>query len=631
MDLSYGYDVYKAQHVPKIIYIVLEKIEYIRCAKNMDSSVIFHCINGSLEWLDEYEPLIVNLKISLNNGIWDELHKVEDINILIEMFYDWLEDCCKYVINPLKIEKMYTNSQLTPICNIKKQIVDPRSYSKESRRVITEHIRKEMRMIEFETLTCIAHFTYKFLPEEGHDQTYKKDFKLMLEKLAIYMLGYNIEMLYENQDKSQARSCQTIVSRLIDLIMFCNIVIKYDIQNDEDNSFYHKTSTNILTNYNSDNYSNFLNRKINVELGISQTMHNQNDLTTFSKAISLIDRIQTRAPYYSQKINFHPKFVSLVSEKSDKTDNQRENFLYNMYSKLDKYFNKTKPPNIISDKLNQSDLENSICFSPRKKKEGRQSLNESNGELMLNNQNEGEALNDFYESFYKYMNYQGAGLSDKEKCSNKMRIKKNPTKFFSQKEKSNNSINNKDGNATDISHTHEVTSNNSKLFDRFEKQDSLIMHLGTKKKQTGKFQNMELVIKDDEANEVNEGNLKNVEIIEEKVSSNRNPSNTIIVEALDSKKQSPLIRMKTENQSIKKTSEQIIPTEIEVKKKANNYSSMGIKHVEFISGKELGNNMKSPHPVNSNLYYSYIRPKQRKRTTQKFMNSVTFHIEEEEI
>ena len=94
--------------IPRVIYEILDKlILQISSLKdsntNLSSNKIVEKLNGTQELILENEKTILNLKLLLNKGDWEELIANTNIEILLELLFDWIDDCVVCLINPSKL------------------------------------------------------------------------------------------------------------------------------------------------------------------------------------------------------------------------------------------------------------------------------------------------------------------------------------------------------------------------------------------------------------------------------------------------------------------------------------------------------------------------------------------------
>jgi hypothetical protein len=485
VDLSWGEELTKISHVPKILYVVLEQILSLtslipnenlsKTAINLnninnnynanDQSIlklqIYKCINGTSEWREEYEKQIVDLKISLNRGHWNLIKEITDINILIELCFDWLEDCVICVISSDNIEKLYTDDkQLSE--KIKDHVKYPKNYTSEQRKKINDFLKSELRMIEYETLTCLAQFASHLSPSE--DLNEKDEFHHMLEKIAIYLLSYNIDMIYENPNKELSQELIKIVEKLIDVILFMIILIEFEYSEDQNLFLYNqrlsansqfdnllllrqmeadkRNSTNLkvndLTTFFNNQVSiqfekknsyfvgynnNLMNKKLYVLSGNSLVMSN---LLKEESARSAEKEIESKNDKLDNvKTDDSPMGISKMVSTLKISDTEKDNILFNMYKSLQKYFDK-KPIEKKISSANHTYFSHNVNhnFSPDDTFSYNNKLKNSNDMILSstnNIQNIGsssnrdgqngadnyEMLNDFYESLNKFIGQNG--------------------------------------------------------------------------------------------------------------------------------------------------------------------------------------------------------------------------------
>jgi len=390
--MSYGDDQHKFQHVPKIILVILERIQDVKLKKNLSNMNIYKSLNGSSDWDDNFENQIVELKMNMNRGNWNFINEIDNINILIEIFYDWLEDCVHHLIDPNKVIKIYQdNSEIISI--LKYNLSQPKNFTPEKRKTITNYIKNELKMIEFETATCIADFLSNLQPNDDEE---KEQYFLMKEKMSIYSLGFNFDLIFENKNSIESQNCWRVVDKLMDILNYLVLVINVDLQDNPSNSFY--IADQFGSSQNIENMSLYLKRKKLTEIkafrgssnSLVQSITKDGDLANyfskiknFSSEKNLLQFRYSRPNFNTSKIGnisdfIKPKIISGDSETfrtENLNPNEKDEMLFMMYKSLHKYFDE-KP----------SDLENKIP-------DANKNLNSDNFVM----------INDFYDSFHKFM------------------------------------------------------------------------------------------------------------------------------------------------------------------------------------------------------------------------------------
>jgi hypothetical protein len=279
--------------------MILERIIMVINEKKIDNNLyIYQCLNGNHEWKDEYELILCQSKNSINQGNWKCIDEIEDILILSEMLYDWLDDNVYYIICTTHLDFIFKNEFEA---ELQRMIAYRGEYTIDTRKLIIDKFKNELKMDEFECLSCFAHFLSNLLPESIDDVFTLNEFNLVFDKISIYLLGYTIEMVYENEDAEQAQTCQNYVSRLKDMLHFFAIIIRYDWCE----PIGRKGSTNVMSNY-------------------LKRYYNHEDDTVM---------VKRREQSFKRQKNI---------EEIINSNTNKDEFLMNMYKALHEYFNKDK-------------------------------------------------------------------------------------------------------------------------------------------------------------------------------------------------------------------------------------------------------------------------------------------------
>jgi hypothetical protein len=318
LDLIPQLDSHKFQHIPRIIVAILERVGCIIHQKGIDKANVYQCLNGNHEWKDEYENSLNHLKSAINHGVWSCINETDDIIILIEMLFDWIDDSVTCVFNSSTLDSIFKNNF---DLELNKMIVNRKEYNIETRKLIIDKFKNELKMSEFECLSCIANFLSFIYPDDIQDPVILNEFNLMFDKLSIYLLGFNIEMVYENSNLEEAQTCKRYIEQFKDMLNFFSIVCKYDW-------FEHtgrKGSFNIMSNYLKKLYISDENERI----------------------------ISTKADgKFFNKMKTCTNIEDIINSNTN-----RDDFLLNMYKALEQYFNKEKIKPNGGGKIN-NDLEN---------------------------------------------------------------------------------------------------------------------------------------------------------------------------------------------------------------------------------------------------------------------------------
>ena len=224
-------------YIPKIIYKCLTKLLSMKFSKSRPYSndVIYKAMNGSLEIIDDTYVQIKNLMIRLNDGYWDAIEHCDSTVIISEILFLWMDESVKACINPKRISKIIKNDIFK--CNIE-SVLNENIANMEIMSNIYELCKKILRKSEFEILKFFAFFCNKLYPpiqpsasqsastnnilRAGSKTKLKKsnavlgssfcslsninankdeleEYNQMVEKISIYIVGFNIDMLFNEE------------------------------------------------------------------------------------------------------------------------------------------------------------------------------------------------------------------------------------------------------------------------------------------------------------------------------------------------------------------------------------------------------------------------------------------------
>ena len=69
--------------------------------------MIYKFIQGDLiDWNYELENILCAMKKMINKNNWTLFEQTENIILIIELLFDWFEDCVEYIISPERTENI---------------------------------------------------------------------------------------------------------------------------------------------------------------------------------------------------------------------------------------------------------------------------------------------------------------------------------------------------------------------------------------------------------------------------------------------------------------------------------------------------------------------------------------------
>ena len=253
--------------IPTMIWITFDILYKLKSSNYYTNDAIYKALNGALEIRESDYKELINIVDEINNGNWNSLQNNKKIVIICELFYNWLEDCVTYCISPKKINEMFLDN------NFKILIIDITNGNNDKRLIksISDHIENYLKKLEMEIIKYITKFLCNIYPNEDDDNI--MEYKRMVEKISIYLLGFNIDLLLYFKSKSDEnkideeieddydigiqisiKDCIQSIENLILIFEFLRIKLSYSTHHPVNNSNY-------LSVNNNDNHSNHLNYK----------------------------------------------------------------------------------------------------------------------------------------------------------------------------------------------------------------------------------------------------------------------------------------------------------------------------------------------------------------------------------
>ena len=178
----------KNLYIPKLFWMTFDILTELK--NNNSNNKIYKALNGSSDATEENFQEIIDMKDKIDSGDWDCLIHNQNITVVSEILYHWLEDCVTFCIRPKKIIELSDDKKL--ICQLDEVLL---GYVSEERiQIIYSSLKNYLKKVEIEILNYIATFFVKIYPIEGVDDIV--EYKRMVEKISVYILGFNIDLLY---------------------------------------------------------------------------------------------------------------------------------------------------------------------------------------------------------------------------------------------------------------------------------------------------------------------------------------------------------------------------------------------------------------------------------------------------
>ena len=405
--------------IPLMILITLNLLLKLRKKNLCENIDIYKSMNGSCDLSDEIYANIQNITIEINKGNWKVLKKCKDPVLIGELMFIWMDDCINYCVNPATVdEAIFEEIQIDVIKKekiynllLKYENIDKNIISK-----IYNFFQNKFKKYEWEILKFFSIFLKETFPktknnknnEENINFTSKtpknyinknnianniliihenkkeedeisdpihsariieeeKQYQLMLEKIGIFILGFDIDLLYENQSVNninnnsismieKTNSYLNSVKNTILLLKFLRDTLNENYRFYETELYYIKSPTNKNGNLKTfkdfaENYKNSIDSSnINSESNscnsnslnhsqeiINHNVINNNNETNNVHSLSIAHSNSSNFLFNLNKKNIHNN-LSIIKELE--TNKEYEKKLFEVYKTLKLHFEK---------------------------------------------------------------------------------------------------------------------------------------------------------------------------------------------------------------------------------------------------------------------------------------------------
>lgn len=241
-DFNKNYDeiyskIINIKYIPKLIVICLDKIIEIKNKYGLKNDNLYQILNGMNKISEEEINQLQLIKKEINQNNWDLLIQNENLLIITELLFCWLNENVLECINPKKIERLYNKCNI--LFNDKKN--NQNSYHSEEKFIFEEFMKGNFPMTknninkfinlfqiifsktECEIIKYISIFLTIIYPIVNlEDKNISKDIKeysRFIYKLCLFLLGYNLDKVNAFSDKKKLKEMRD-VKRFILILEF---------------------------------------------------------------------------------------------------------------------------------------------------------------------------------------------------------------------------------------------------------------------------------------------------------------------------------------------------------------------------------------------------------------------------
>ena len=230
-------------YVPKIIVKCCDKIISLKNNFNIKNEELYNLlINQNNITQNEYNEIVL-IKKELNKNIWESFDKSENLLVIIELLYIWLNSYVINCINPKKIEKLYI-TKISDIYNFSDIFKSKHQLTSIEINDFIKIFKIILSKTEYETIKFISIFISLIYPGIKNAQNINSEdinsFKRLLYKIAFLILGFNLDKINDLSYESKEFSCAKNLIYIFDFFIFYsskedNNIIK--VENNESNWF----------------------------------------------------------------------------------------------------------------------------------------------------------------------------------------------------------------------------------------------------------------------------------------------------------------------------------------------------------------------------------------------------------
>ena len=228
---SHNSNIVNINYVPKLLYYCFEQIVQLIKSNNKLISDLYKAINGENDINDSTYSSITNIIDQVNQNDYSSIPKCENIVILTELLFIWLNECVVNIINPKKVNKIYstglneTSEKETKGKCMGDVISNFTQESEENIMEVLDYITDTFSKNEYETLKYISLFLLLIYPlnDENKNEKLMNEYYLAEQKLSIFCLGYNLDIFIQTEDNIEnEKTTVEQTKNLLEMFMFFN-------------------------------------------------------------------------------------------------------------------------------------------------------------------------------------------------------------------------------------------------------------------------------------------------------------------------------------------------------------------------------------------------------------------------
>ena len=210
------------KYIPIFLIYVFDAILYLKKKNNIDEYSLYKCLSGSVALNENIESYLKTVSKEINNYKWEILYLNEDLVLISELLYKWLQKSIEYVIskdNIIKLNEDFSNYE------------------------------EVLKTCEIQTLNYIGKFLVMIHDENNtiSDAETKQQKYLFIEKLSNYLLGnLEVEKVFDLKENDEFEKCAEKLGKLITFFEEKNKMMNNNLN--QINNIYTNDKNNMLEN-----------------------------------------------------------------------------------------------------------------------------------------------------------------------------------------------------------------------------------------------------------------------------------------------------------------------------------------------------------------------------------------------
>ena len=239
-------EILNMKYIPKILAICLDKIIQIKNINKITNGNLYKILNGLNTISKEQLKQLELIKKEINNNNWELLINNEDLIIITELLFSWMNENVTECINPKKIIKLREKFNSTFNNNKDNQNVQ----NAEKKNIFDEFlkgnhllIKKDIYIflwyfkiifskVEIEIIKYISLFLTLIYPILNKEDLKKgnvdKEYVRFIYKFCLFLLGYNLDRVNANTSKNNLKEKSDVKKLILIFEFFIFYVNKKD-------------------------------------------------------------------------------------------------------------------------------------------------------------------------------------------------------------------------------------------------------------------------------------------------------------------------------------------------------------------------------------------------------------------